>query len=99
MKNLLITLFIPVGFIINTACNNSKDESRADEKNVISASTVPVSVQSAFTAKYPGATEVIWEDAHEGDSSTYKVKFSRDGKYWKAEFNTNGGLIKEKEDN
>jgi len=79
------------------SCNNAKDE-KTDEKTV-TTNDVPASVQTAFSAKYSTATEVKWEDAHENNVQTYKAKFMINGKKMKAEFDTNGGLVKEEEDN
>jgi hypothetical protein len=56
-------------------------------------------VQTAFSAKYSTATDVKWEDAHENNVQTYKAKFLVNGKKMKAEFDANGGLVKEEEDN
>ena len=97
MKRLMLILALAAGLFAAPACNSKKSD-RADEKNVITTDDVPSLVQKAFTAKYPGAAEVIWEDAHEADESTYKVKFKKDNKYWKAEFRPDGSLVKEKED-
>ena len=60
---------------------------------------VPASVQTAFSAKYSTATDVKWEDAHEDTKQTYKAKFMMNGKKMKAEFDSNGGFVKEEEDN
>jgi len=79
------------------SCNNDKN-AKADEKT-LSTTDVPASVQTAFSAKYSTATEVKWEDAHENNVQTYKAKFMINGKKMKAEFDTNGGLVKEEEDN
>jgi hypothetical protein len=95
MKKLLTIISITA--LLSVGCDSKKD-SRVDEKNKISANEVPAPVKDAFTAKYPNASDVVWEDAHEGDMNTYKVKFKTDGKDWKAEFGTNGQLVKEKED-
>jgi len=96
MKRILVAA--SAVFILATAACKSDKNARADEKNVIPSNEVTTPVQNAFTAKYTGATEVIWEDAHENGTATYKVKFKRDGKYWKAEFKPDGSLLKEKED-
>jgi len=79
------------------SCNNAKDE-KTDEKTV-TTNDVPASVQTAFSAKYSTATDVKWEDAHENNVQTYKAKFTVNGKKMKAEFDSNGGLVKEEEDN
>ena len=79
------------------SCNNDKN-AKADEKT-LSTTDVPAPVQTAFSAKYSTATEGKWEDAHENNVQTYKAKFMINGKKMKAEFDTNGGLVKEEEDN
>lgn len=73
---------------------NDKAETR-DSKAV----DVPATVTSAFSAKYSTATDVKWEDAHEDAKKTYKAKFMINGKKMKAEFDENGGFVKEEEDN
>ena len=78
------------------SCNNDKKE-KEDEKTQ-STIDVPASVQTAFSAKYSTATDVKWEDAHENNVQTYKAKFMLNGKKMKAEFDTNGGFVKEEED-
>ncbi len=96
MKRTAGILIIVVAYLFAPACNDKKD--RADEKNVVSASEVPDAVKNAFTAKYSTATDVIWENAHEGDIATYKVKFKSNDKYMKAEYKEDGSLIKENTD-
>jgi hypothetical protein len=97
MKRYILALFAAGTIALAPACKG-KSEHKADEKNVIATNEVPENVKSAFNTKYPGAAEVIWEDAHEGDSPTFKVKFKKDDKYWKAEFKSDGSFVKEKED-
>jgi hypothetical protein len=87
---------IALAFVFATACNNK--ESRVDEKHAISASEVPAEVKSAFKTKYSAATDIVWEDAHEGDAKTYKVKFKSNDKYMKAEYKEDGSLVKESAD-
>lgn len=95
-----IILMIVIGFSLFTiqACNNDSDTKTKEDKTMTS-NDVPASVQSAFSAKYSTATEVKWEDAHENNVQTYKAKFMVNGKKMKAEFDANGGLVKEEEDN
>ena len=97
MKKYILALLVAGTVTLSPACKG-KSEHKADEKNVVAASEVPDTVKNAFNTKYPGASEVIWEDAHEGDSPTFKVKFKKDDKYWKAEFKSDGSFVKEKED-
>ena len=78
------------------SCNNEAD--KKEDKN-ISENDVPATVKTAFSAKYSTATDVKWEDAHENNVQTYKAKFTVNGKKMKAEFDSNGGLVKEEEDN
>jgi hypothetical protein len=86
-------LIMALAFVFATACNNK--ESRVDEKHAISATEVPAEVKNAFNAKYAAATDIVWEDAHEGDIKTYKVKFKTNDKYMKAEYKEDGSLVKE----
>lgn len=78
------------------SCNN---DTKDKEDKTITANDVPASVQSAFSAKYSTAADVKWEDAHENNVQTYKAKFTLNGKKMKAEFDANGGFVKEEEDN
>ena len=82
--------------LLTQSCSDTKTEQ--DDKTV-SSSDIPASVQSAFSAKYSTATEVKWEDAHEDTLQTFKAKFVLNGKKMKAEFDRNGGFVKEEEDN
>ena len=96
MKKIAGILVIALACLFAPRCNDKKD--RADEKKVVSTSEVPDAVKNAFTAKYSTATDVIWENAHEGDVATYKVKFKSNDKYMKAEFKEDGSLVKEDAD-
>jgi hypothetical protein len=99
MTNRILALLLLTSLVITTACSNNKEpKSRMDEKNVISGRDVPEIVKENFLAKYPGATAVLWENATEDSITTLKVKFKRDGKFWKAEFNKDGSFIKDNED-
>ena len=82
--------------LVMQSCN---DDDKAKDDKAITGADVPASVQSAFSAKYSTATEVKWEDAHEDTVQTYKAKFVVNGKKMKAEFDKNGGFLKEEEDN
>ena len=87
---------ISLSLFIMQSCNN--EEETKDDK-AVSGNDVPAAVQSAFSAKYSTATYVKWEDAHEDSVQTYKAKFTINGKKMKAEFDKNGGFVKEEEDN
>jgi hypothetical protein len=95
MKKMILFIAISCSLFTVQSCNNDKKDK--DDKE-ISVSNVPAPVQSAFKEKYSTASDIKWEDAHENDKQTYKVKFILDGKKMKAEFDTNGGFIKENED-
>ena len=97
MKKTAIVLLFALAISVAPACKESGG--RADEKNVVKAVDVPEAVRTSFASRYPGASEVIWETAHEGDIATFKVKFKQDGEYMKAEFGEAGNLVKEKKDN
>ena len=77
------------------SCDN--DNKVKEDDKTISTTDVPAPVQTAFSAKYSTATDVKWEDAHEGTKQTYKAKFTLNGKKMKAEFDNNGGFVKEEE--
>jgi hypothetical protein len=96
MKKIILLIAIGLSIFTMQSCNN--DTKDKDDKT-ISSSDVPASVQSAFSAKYSTATDVKWEDAHEDSLQTFKAKFVVNGKKMKAEFDKNGGLVKEEEDN
>ena len=87
-----------IGLTVFTIQSCDNDSKTKDEKT-ISANDVPASVQSAFSAKYSTATDIKWEDAHEDTVQTYKAKFVVNGKKMKAEFDKNGGFVKEEDDN
>ena len=96
MKKIILIIAIGLSLFTIQACNS---DTKTKEEKTISASDVPASVQSAFSAKYSTAADVKWEDAHENNVQTYKAKFTLNGKKMKAEFDANGGFVKEEEDN
>jgi hypothetical protein len=95
MKKLILIMAVSFTLLATQSCGNGK--AKADKE--LPAGGVPASVRSAFSEKYSTVTDVKWEEAHENDQQTYKAKFTVDGKKMKAEFDANGTLIKEKEDN
>ena len=97
MKKIFLIMALSLSLFTIQSCNNDKKDT--EEKKELSTTDVPAPVQSAFSAKYSTATDVKWEDAHENNVQTYKAKFMMNGKKMKAEFDTNGGFIKEEEDN
>jgi len=96
MKRLFLNLLICFSL---TGIYSCSDDAAKNDKDDISSSDIPANVQSAFSAKYSTATDVKWEDAHEDTVQTYKAKFMINGKKMKAEFDRNGGFVKEEEDN
>lgn len=98
MKKIAGILMIAVACYFAPACNSDKKEERVDKKNEISVIEVPAAVKDAFAVTHSGATDIVWEGAHEGDADTYKVKFRMNDKNMKAEYNKDGSLIKEKDD-
>src|SRR4249919_2062278 len=97
MKKIFLIMALSLSLFAIQSCDNDKNE-KENEKTE-STTGVPASVQTAFSAKYSTATDVKWEDAHENNVQTYKAKFVLNGKKMKAEFDSNGGLVKEEEDN
>ena len=97
MKKIFFITALSLSLFAIQSCDNDTKETK-DEKTV-STNDVPAAVQTAFSAKYSTATDVKWEDAHENNVKTYKAKFTLNGKKMKAEFDTNGGFVKEDEDN
>jgi len=99
MKKAIAILSIAVACLFAPACNSDRtSNARADKKNVILESEVPVAVKNSFNASHAAATEIIWESAHEEGIGTYKVKFKANDKYMKAEYKGDGTLIKENDD-
>ena len=96
MKKIFLITALSLSLHAMQSCDNDKKEAK-DEKT-LSTNDVPAPVQTAFSAKYSTATDVKWEDAHENNVQTYKAKFMVNGKKMKAEFDANGGLVKEEED-
>ena len=96
MKKIFLIIALSASLIAIQSCDNDKKETK-DEKT-LSTTDVPAPVQTAFSAKYSTATDVKWEDAHENNVQTYKAKFTLNGKKMKAEFDPNGGFVKEEED-
>ena len=96
MKKIFLLMAISFSLFVTQSCSDD-DKTKSDKE--ITTADVPASVQSAFSAKYSTATDVKWEDASEDTLQTYKAKFVVNGKKMKAEFDKNGGLVKEEEDN
>ena len=96
MKKIFLIMALSLSLVAMQSCNN--DTNTKEDEKTLSTTDVPAPVQTAFSAKYSTATEVKWEDAHENNVHTYKAKFLMNGKKMKAEFDSNGGLVKEDED-
>jgi hypothetical protein len=92
MKKLLI-MFLLATVTMSTTC--SKEDAIVSNSVSISASQVPASVMSAFTAKYPAAAgQIEWELE---DGTTYKVKFFIGAQRRQATFTSAGSFITEKD--
>ncbi len=50
---------------------------------------------NAFTAKYPGATDVEWKTEKEDGKTIYEAAFKLNDKKIEAEFDANGTFITE----
>ncbi len=72
-------------FVILSSCDDKK----------LSASQVPQPAMNAFTAKYPGATDVEWKTEKEDGKTIYEAVFKLNDKKIKAEFDGNGTFITE----
>ena len=101
MKKITGIIIIAFAGLFITSCNadDKKTEERVDKKNEITVTEVPMQVKDSFTATHSSATDIAWEEAHEGDVKTFKVKFKLNDKAMKAEYKGDGALIKESEDN
>jgi hypothetical protein len=95
MKKIFLMMALSLSLFTMQSCDN--DNKVKEDDKTISTNDVPAPVQTAFSAKYSTATDVKWEDAHEGTKQTYKAKFTLNGKKMKAEFDNNGGFVKEEE--
>ena len=97
MRFLIIQLIVSL-LLFSSACNSDKKVERVDEKKAISVNEVPAAVKDSFAVTHSAATDIAWEDAHEGDADTYKVKFKMNDKNMKAEYKKDGSLVKEGDD-
>lgn len=93
MKKWLFILSVALATCALPACDN-KSKSATETNDDIATSEVPQAVQSAFAAKYPGVTDVKWENATENNAKTYKAKFTQNGSKMKVEFGADGSFIK-----
>jgi uncharacterized membrane protein YkoI len=84
MKKILLYSAI-LSLCILSACNEKK----------ISASEVPQPAVTAFTTKYPGATDVEWKTEKKNDKTVYEAEFKLNSKKKEAEFDANGNFIEE----
>ena len=99
MKKVILLLAVSFSLTVLPSCGSSEKEKDKDkDKKELSTADVPEPVRSAFSTKYSTATDIKWEDAHEGDKQTYKAKFKMGDKKIKAEFDAGGNFVKESED-
>ena len=99
MIKIITSLAIGLSVLCIQSCADKKSDKKSETKSdTIAVSDVPATVQSAFSAKYSTASDILWEDATEDEKQTYKAKFTLNGKKMKAEFDASGAFIKENED-
>lgn len=63
--------------------------------NKISASDVPPAAVSAFTAKYPAATDVNWITESKNGKTLYEAQFKFNNEKTEAEFDSAGNFVQE----
>ena len=83
-KSFLFLALIASCFFIS--CNERK----------VSDVSVPDTVKTAFTAKYPGVTDEKWESEVKDGKTIYGADFKVDGKSKEAEFDSDGNFLREK---
>lgn len=79
MKKMILSL------VIGTVCGCSN--AQKNEKETV----VPEAVKTAFTAKYPNATKVSWED----EGGTFEAGFEQNKTEFSAVFDSNGKFKEE----
>lgn len=67
-------------------------------KGNVPDSEVPAAVKTAFSTKYPGATDLEWEKETENSKTVYEAEFKFENKEREAFFDEAGNFIKEKVD-
>jgi uncharacterized membrane protein YkoI len=83
-KNFLLIAIVASCFFIS--CKDKK----------VPAESVPDTVKTAFTTKYPGVTVDKWESEVKEGKTIYGADFKMDGKSKEAEFDGDGNFLKEK---
>jgi hypothetical protein len=84
MKKFLLYCAVSV-FIILSSCGDKK----------IAATDVPAPAVTAFTAKYPGATNVEWITEKKDNKPIYEAQFKLNDKKINAEFDASGNFLGE----
>ena len=72
--------------VMFTSCSGDKK---------ISASDVPPAAVTAFTAKYPGATDVNWITESKNGKTLYEAQFKMNNEKTEAEFDSEGNFVQE----
>jgi hypothetical protein len=85
MKKVQFLLSAGLSLLLASCCTSFK---------IVSAD-VPQAVQSAFTAKYAAAQNIIWEVEKENGQLVFEAMFKMDGKKKEAEFKPDGTFVKE----
>lgn len=89
MKKLIICLSLFSATFMTACSSGDKQEEFLDEAQV------PAPVKDAFYAKYPTATDIVWEKETEDGKVEYEIGFKLDGKGKEAFFEENGNFVKE----
>jgi hypothetical protein len=92
MKNKLI--LAAICFLLATSCKKSNDGVTPQEQvTVISASSVPVVVITAFNNSFPGSTEVEWRSVNisgRTEKNEFEVEFNHQSQRHSSRFDDNG---------
>ncbi|HWJ27230.1 MAG TPA: hypothetical protein VNS32_11850 [Flavisolibacter sp.] len=67
----------------------------ACKEKKVSSTEVPPAAQSGLTEKYPGASDVEWEQKTKDGVKVYEAEFKVNGKKVEAQFDSSGKFIKE----
>lgn len=91
MKRTIICLSM---FLATATFMSSCGEGKKNEE-VLTETQVPPAVKDGFMAKYPGATDVVYEKEMEDGKTEYEIQFKLEGKEKEAFFDEAGQFVKE----
>ena len=96
MKKIVLCIaFIIAGWVIFQSCS---EDTQTKMKGHTPDSEVPLPVKSAFSTKYPGASDVEWNKAPEVVKHVYLVKFKFENKEREIIYDETGNPVKSKND-